>query len=89
MNSIAPPSLVFDITVDNIAERTGGTIEKRRAAYKQIASVETPTFDTVIKPYGQLENEVCEEIKKITFLQHLGTSEELRQKSREADEKLK
>ncbi|KAJ2600574.1 metalloendopeptidase, partial [Coemansia sp. RSA 1721] len=89
MSPAAPPTLVFDCTVENIIELTDRTIEKQKAVYKQIASVETPTFERVIKPYGQLENTIYEEMKKITMLQNVSTDEALRQKSREADEKFK
>ncbi|KAJ2698680.1 metalloendopeptidase [Coemansia sp. IMI 203386] len=89
MSPAAPPTLVFDCTVENIIELTDRIIEKQEAVYKQIASVETPTFENVIKPYGQLDNTIYEEMKKITMLQNVSTDKKLRQKSREADEKFK
>ncbi|KAJ2595802.1 metalloendopeptidase [Coemansia sp. RSA 1721] len=89
MSPVAPPTLVFDCTVKNITELTDRIILKQKTVYEQISSVETPTFESVIKPYGQLENEVYEERQRIAMLHHVSTDNKLREMSRVASKKLR
>ena len=81
-------SLCFDLGVKQIAERTETYMSRSKAVYDLVASADSPSIDSVIKPLHKLGFEAYVGNTELEFLQHVSGDVALREASCEADKKI-
>ncbi|GMG20938.1 unnamed protein product [Ambrosiozyma monospora] len=87
----APPQapMAWNHTPNSIKSYTDQLIKEARALDDKIASLsENATFESVIKPFANLENKQAGLINQLSFYQHVSADKELRDASNEAEEKF-
>lgn len=82
----APPS--WTDTPEQILEKTNAFLAEAKKQDDEIASLENPTIENLIKPFAQWENERFGIINHLTFYQHVSPNPDLRNASTEAETKI-
>ncbi|KAJ1657427.1 metalloendopeptidase [Dispira simplex] len=82
--------LDWNYTADQIEAETKQLIAQKKALLDRIAAIplEEATFDNVMKPTGELDNDTSAQCNVITFLQHTSPDKALRDASTQAEKEL-
>ncbi|TPP58916.1 hypothetical protein FGIG_12466 [Fasciola gigantica] len=88
MMSVPGCRIQWDVTVEGIKRRTDSLVEKARAVYDSIASVNSPSWETVAKKLALFEADYTTERNALDFPQHVSPDKEVRHASCDAARKF-